>query len=117
MGQEKAVLEYRLRFPQRHPEAFGPGKAELLQLIAETGSIRSAAGRLEMSYNRAWTLVRAMNRLFNEPLVTSERGGKSGGGANLTPTGQTVLELYRKMEAASEKACAKDWAKLQRLLH
>ena len=116
MGKEKAVLEYRLRFPQGHPEAFGHGKAELMELIAETGSIRSAAGRMEMSYNRAWTLVRAMNRLFTEPLVTSERGGKTGGGAQLTPTGRTVLKHYRQMEAASEKACAKHWAKLQRLL-
>ena len=36
-------LQPRLRFPHAGPDAFGPGKAELLRHIAATGSIRTAA--------------------------------------------------------------------------
>ena len=58
--------------------ALGPGKARLLELIEETGSISQAAKRLGMSYRRAWLLVDAMNRDFAAPLVETARGGERG---------------------------------------
>jgi molybdate transport system regulatory protein len=79
--------------------AMGPGKAELLRHISETGSISESARRMEMSYNRAWLLVRTMNRCFKEPLVSATRGGDTHGGAELTRTGKRVLALYQRMEA------------------
>jgi len=82
--------------------ALGPGKAELLVHIADTGSISEAARRMEMSYNRAWLLVRTMNRCFKEPLVLSSRGGEKHGGAQLTKSGKEVLKLYRQLEAKFE---------------
>jgi len=78
--------------------ALGPGKVELLGHIAETGSISEAARKMEMSYNRAWLLVRTMNRSFKEPLVLSMRGGEKHGGAELTKGGKEILRLYRQLE-------------------
>ncbi|PTQ10288.1 ModE family transcriptional regulator [Sphingomonas oleivorans] len=78
--------------------AIGPGKAALLEAIAEHGSI-SAAGRvLGMSYRRTWLLVDVMNRCWAEPLVEAAAGGSKGGGAALTETGRRVLESYRAIE-------------------
>jgi len=77
----------------------GPGKADLLQGIAEEGSISAAGRRMKMSYKRAWMLVEEMNAAFRAPLVESSRGGASGGGARLTETGEAVLAHYRKLEA------------------
>ncbi|HWW00269.1 MAG TPA: LysR family transcriptional regulator [Candidatus Acidoferrum sp.] len=96
--------------------ALGPGKVDLLALIAETGSIRAAAERMGMSYMRAWTLIKTMNACFHEPLVVASRGGEQHGGAVLTETGQTALKLYRELEAQSLKACAGNWRQLRRLL-
>jgi molybdate transport system regulatory protein len=79
--------------------ALGPGKAELLNHIAETGSISEAARRMEMSYNRAWLLVRTMNRCFEKPLVLASRGGDRHGGAQLTKTGKEILALYQRLES------------------
>ena len=109
-------LEPRLRFPNASAEAFGPGKAELLRHIAVTGSIRSAAKELGMSYNRAWLLVAAMNSLFRGPLVVSTRGGGTGGGAVLTPLGEEVLGLYARMEKTCLAATRRDWETMRRLL-
>ncbi|HXT12063.1 MAG TPA: LysR family transcriptional regulator [Candidatus Angelobacter sp.] len=79
--------------------ALGPGKAELLRHISRTGSISEAARRMEMSYNRAWLLVRTMNRCFRKPLVLASRGGDQRGGAQLTAFGKQVLALYETLES------------------
>jgi molybdate transport system regulatory protein len=116
MARPKSDLQPRLRFPRDDATSFGPGKAELLGQIAASGSIRAAAARMAMSYNRAWNLVRDMNRLFRRPLVASVRGGGSGGGAELTPTGRRVLEYYARMERACLRATRPQWRALRRLL-
>lgn len=91
----------RLRIVLAPGVAFGPGKADLLEGLAETGSIRAAGNRLSMSYKRAWNLVGALNRDFAEPLVVTEKGGAGGGGgAQLTPLGRDILQRFRRIEAA-----------------
>jgi molybdate transport system regulatory protein len=85
----------------------GPGKAELLEHIDATGSISEAARLMGMSYNRAWLHVKIMNESFREPVVSSSRGGTTGGGAALTETGKKALALYKKMEEQAAKATAK----------
>lgn len=97
------------------PDVFlGPGKADLLEGIAATGSISAAGRRLNMSYKRAWMLVETLNGYFAKPLVQAATGGKAGGGARLTPLGQDVLLRYRRMAAATEKAIAADVAALRK---
>ena len=90
----------------------GPGKADLLEAIARHGTLRAAADELEMSYMRAWTLVRTMNDAFPSPLVEKERGGREQG-ARLTERGERVLRLYRRMEAKALKAIDPLWIRLQ----
>ena len=106
----------RLRIVVGKDVAFGPGKAELLALVAETGSIGEAAKRMEMSYMRAWSLIQMMNENFEEPLIKTVRGGHERGGAELTEMGRRVLELYQSMEKASLKAAQADWRNFQKLL-
>ena len=92
------LVRPRLRVQCGEDIALGPGKLDLLALIAETGSIRDAAERMNMSYMRAWTLIRTMNRCCKAPLVEAVRGGKEGGGARLTQTGKQALALHQRME-------------------
>jgi len=111
-----ARLHPRLRITSGDDIVLGPGKADLLEAIARTGSIRDAAAELEMSYMRAWSLVRLMNERFREPLVDAVRGGAERGGAKLTATGRSVLRLYRRMTTASARASAPSFRELRRLL-
>jgi molybdate transport system regulatory protein len=90
----------------------GPGKADLLEAIADTGSIAAAGRRMKMSYKRAWSLVEDMNAAFREPLVGSSRGGPGGGGAHLTDAGATVLAHYRRLEHRSAEAGREEMAAL-----
>ncbi len=108
--------KFRLRLYRENEIAIGPGKVELLEAIADTGSISSAARRLGMSYRRAWLLVDAMNRSLREPAVATAAGGSHGGGARLTDTGLAVIRLYRDVEAAAEQAAREPLAALETLL-
>jgi molybdate transport system regulatory protein len=94
----------------------GPGKAELLERIRDTGSIAAAGRQMEMSYKRAWMLVEEMNAAFATPLVTSARGGPGGGGAQLTETGAQVLNLYHDIITTAQTASADSIGKLEGLL-
>jgi molybdate transport system regulatory protein len=107
-------LRPRLRVYVGDRRALGPGKADLLAAIEREGSLAAAARALGMSYMRAWRLVREMHELFRAPLVELRRG--AAGGAALTRAGVAVLELYRAMEAAADRAVAPLWAKLRRRL-
>jgi molybdate transport system regulatory protein len=109
-------VQLRCRILRGDDIALGPGKVELLALIGETGSINRAAGRMGMSYMRAWSLVQMMNRCFRQPLVLAARGGQGGGGAELTNAGGKVVALYRQMEQAGLRATAAPWKNLRRLL-
>ena len=86
--------EPRIRILSGSAIAMGPGKADLLRAIDETGSISAAARQMGMSYRRAWLLVHTMNECFRSPLVEAEKGGTQGGGARLTTTGREVLARY-----------------------
>lgn len=85
-------------------ERIGPGKVRLLELIEETGSISAAGRAMGMSYRRAWLLVDSLNRALGAPLVTTQQGGASGGGARLTRLAHQVIARYRAIEAEAEAA-------------
>ncbi len=109
-------LTMRLRLVLGPDVAVGPGKADLLEGIAETGSIAAAGRRMGLSYRRAWLLVDAMNRCFAAPLGATSKGGEKGGRAVLTPTGQDVLRRFRRIEAKARSATTADRNALERLL-
>ena len=103
----------RVRVVLREGAALGPGKADLLEGIRESGSISAAGRRMRMSYKRAWQLVDELNGLFREPLVRASTGGSGGGGAILTPLGEEVLARFRRIEARSSRASASEMTALR----
>jgi len=72
----------------------GYGRVVLLERIREHGSISAAARSMEMSYRHAWKLVDSMNRQSRNPVVEKKSGGKGGGGAVLTATGEQAIESF-----------------------
>lgn len=106
----------RLRILLGTEIAIGPGKADLLEAIARNGSISAAAREMGMSYRRAWTLVKVMNRFFRRPLVETLTGGSGGGGAQVTKLGADVLARYRAMEAKASVAVAPEMKAFVRLM-
>ncbi|HKB83976.1 MAG TPA: LysR family transcriptional regulator [Burkholderiales bacterium] len=104
----KQDLKPQIRIMFRKAIAMGPGKADLLRAIGQTGSISAAARQMEMSYRRAWLLVDTMNQAFKSPVVVTLTGGKAGGGAAVTEFGREVLRRYSAMEAKAVASVAKE---------
>jgi molybdate transport system regulatory protein len=112
MKSRSRILGPRLRVFLQPDFAIGPGKAEILQGIKETGSIAAAGRRMGMSYKRAWSLVDEMNQHFRAPVVEAAKGGLTGGGAALTEFGEDILARYQRMAKRAQDAIAEDLEKL-----
>lgn len=110
------TVRYSLRLDFTPGGRLGPGKADLLEAIARTGSISGAGRSMRMSYRRAWLLVDELNRMFRLPLVEAQPGGAHGGGARLTEQGQEVLARYRSIEAEGLAAGQADIDALRALI-
>ncbi len=104
------ALSLRIDFPDG--VRLGPGKVALLEAIGRTRSISAAGRSLDMSYRRAWLLVDAVNRAFEEPAVVT-RPGRRDGGAELTPFGARLVALYRTVERSAAEAAAAALAELE----
>jgi molybdate transport system regulatory protein len=104
-----AKLSIRIDF---ETGSLGPGKVRLLELVAEAGSIRRAAAGMKMSYRKGWLLLKALEETFGAPLVGTSTGGRTGGGARLTPLGKLVVRRYRSLEMLAARAAARDMTAL-----
>ena len=90
----------------------GIGRLELLGQIRATGSISRAAAAMGMSYKRAWDLVHSMNAQARQPLVATQTGGKSGGGAALTAAGERALAAFEAVQARFQAFLAEETRRL-----
>jgi molybdate transport system regulatory protein len=80
-----------------HERFFGPGRVELLEHIAETGSISKAAQKMGMSYKKAWEMINKLNMQTVRPVVTLQSGGIKGGGTILTEEAWELIKYHRHL--------------------
>jgi len=98
MDDTKFKLGGRLWIEDAEGKLLGPGRVELLERIAASGSIRQAALQMKMSYKQAWDVVNYLNEHLTEPVVISHRGGRGGGNALVTEYGHTTIREFRKFQ-------------------
>ncbi|OPZ75928.1 MAG: Molybdenum-pterin-binding protein MopA [Actinobacteria bacterium ADurb.Bin444] len=87
----------------RDGKAFGEGPQRLLEGVDRTGSLRQAAMELNMSYNKAWRLLRALEDKLGFALLERSAGGLGGGGSQLT---EGARDLMRRFAALEQEAGA-----------
>jgi molybdate transport system regulatory protein len=107
-----SALRVRLRIDFDNGGSVGPGKIELLESIARTGSLSGAARALGMSYRRAWLLLHSLNESFEKPAVALSVGGRQGGGAELTPFGTELIYAYRNLETEMQSQAGARFARI-----
>ena len=90
------LIRFRIDFGDH--SNIGPGKIALLEGIKAHGSLSEAARSMGISYRRAWLLLDSLNQSFNLPSTINSRGGRGGGGAEVTTFGNLLIERYREAE-------------------
>jgi len=82
----------------------GRGGAQILRQIEKDGSITKAAETLGMSYRFVWNYVHKVEKVLDESIVQSHRGGRTGGGgASLTKLGKSLLTEYDQLDGYLNK--------------
>lgn len=98
MKSVKTAVKFRIWLYKNEAKILGKGRVELLEHIAQTGSITNAAKQMKMSYRQAWQMVQDMNQNASTPLVEKKLGGKEGGGARLTSAGVKAIKEFHNLE-------------------
>src|SRR5678815_4941639 len=83
---------------------FGDGRARLLELIDERGSLRQAAAELRMSYRNAWGYLRELEKAAGFKFVERAPGGNPRSGMRLTARGSEFLARAFGGRAVSARA-------------
>ena len=69
----------------------------LLIALEKDLSIVAAAKELEISYRKAWGMIRSIEYNLGFSLVGKRRGGKAGGRTTFTPEGKALMDAYRNL--------------------
>jgi len=76
----------------------GRGGADILEAIKKEKSISRAAKTIGMSYRYVWNYLARMEKVLDELIVDTFKGGKAGGGAKLTMLGESLLKEYKRVK-------------------
>ena len=99
------ALHYTLRIRICSEKVFfGPGVSEILQRVEKTGSLRTAAGEMQMSYSKAWKIVRTAGEELGFALMERHAGGPGGGFSHLTEQGRDFLARYEAFQQEIRQA-------------
>lgn len=77
-------------------------RVKLLEAVAQTGSISAAAEKLGVPYRIAWQKIREMEERLGEKLVSTQTGGREGGGTTLTPVALEWIEKFNQFNQESQ---------------
>jgi molybdate transport system regulatory protein len=89
----------------------GDGRARLLELIEELGSIKKAVARIGMSYRNAWGYFRELEQAAGFKLLERTPGGGPRGGTRLTKAGKQLLKRYWRFRRGSDEAIRRHFAR------
>ena len=90
---------------------FGDGRARLLELIEERGSLNKAAEAFEMSYRNAWGYLQELERAAGFKFVERAPGRGPQSGMRLTARGKRFLARYRKFRAGLDATIDRQFAR------
>jgi len=105
MMRKKIKPAFKLWFQIGDNYVFGEGVYELLGQIQEKESISAAAKATGMSYRYAWALIKEAEKHLGESIVKTQKGGKHGGKSEMTSTGLSLVNNYKRLKEAMIKAC------------
>ncbi len=93
-------LKTKVIIQQDGRKYMGEGVLWLLEGIAETGSLLSAARKMGLSYSKARMMIDRLEKETGRCMIERKKGGADRVGADLTPFALKYMSLYRDFEEA-----------------
>lgn len=77
---------------------FDAKMALLLNQVDDTGSVRTACQRMQISYSSGWNMIRMLESQLHHHLIERSQGGAGGGRSYLTEEGRWFIQSFQKFE-------------------
>lgn len=107
---EENKLHYHMKVRVFRKEgAFGPGVAELMRHVEETGSLSEACRCMGMAYSKGWRIMKHAEEDLGFPLMEGSRGGSRGGRTMLTEKGKDFLYRYEMFMAELNRSAGESF--------
>ncbi len=95
---DELTVDLDIRLVRRGQVILDGTTAGLLRAISSTGSLLAAAKMAGIPYSRAWRAITSLERRLGRKVIAPRRGGRRGGGTELTEEGRRLLALYSRAE-------------------
>lgn len=98
MASNKGQIEGQIWLAESASQRLMLDQIDLLQAIADTGSLTAAAKIAGISYKTAWDRLERINNLSEQTVVDRSTGGSKGGGSILTDYGIKMLNGFKQLQ-------------------
>ena len=85
----------------------GPNYLRFLAAVDKTGTIREGGRAVGWSYRTCLNRLRRMERVLGAPVLATTRGGRTGGGARLTPEARRLVKVFTRWQREVERLTRK----------
>lgn len=82
----------------------GIGVLWLLENIGTEQSLRKASGKMNLSYSKAYNMLKTLERNVGRAFVERKKGGAQREGVVLTPFAREYMALYKDFQEKAKKA-------------
>ena len=117
------ALRTYARYPSQYPSRFRPAatasalaRLRCWRRSRRPGRSRGRRGRSACRTAAPGCWWRRSTSRWQEPAVTAATGGRQGGGAALTPSGERVIELYRSIEDIARSSAKEEFRAVGKLV-
>ncbi len=87
---------------QDHNLVFALGRLYILEATQRSGSLHAAAKELKMGYRAIWGKISASEERLGKQLLIKRVGGSFGGGSQLTPFAETLVNDFKQINRQIE---------------
>lgn len=95
---------YKFWIEENGKKIFGTGPMELLIETDKLGSLRKASIQMNMSYSKAWNIIKLLEESLGHDILEKRIGGQQGGGSTLTDEARELVVCYSKFKSEAEEA-------------
>jgi molybdate transport system regulatory protein len=88
---------------------FGDGRAQLLEMVDQVGSLKRAVEHFGMSYRNAWGYLRELEQAAGFKILERQPGGGPRSGMRLTKRGREFLVQYRRFRHEVDAGVARQF--------